>query len=60
MTTAADLTAKRPTSERLIEIGLRAAAAVGILTTVGLIVVLLYETIIPGPRRAPRLLRWNA
>ena len=45
MTTAADLTARRPASERLIEFGLRAAAAVGILTTVGLIIVLLYETV---------------
>jgi phosphate transport system permease protein len=46
MTTApSDLVAGRPRGERLIELGLRLAAAVGILTTVGIIVVLAVETI---------------
>ena len=45
MTTASDLIARRPRGERLIELGLRAAAMVGILTTVGIIVVLLVETV---------------
>lgn len=46
MTAAArPLTRRRPASERVIEVMLFAAAAVGVLTTVGIIIVLAYQTL---------------
>ncbi|HEY8168601.1 MAG TPA: phosphate ABC transporter permease subunit PstC, partial [Candidatus Limnocylindrales bacterium] len=44
--TPKDLAARRPPSERLIELGLSAAAVVGIATTIGIVVVLVYQTLI--------------
>ena len=44
-TTASDLVARRPKSERIIELGLSAAALVGVVTTIGIVVVLVYQTI---------------
>ncbi len=44
-TTGRPLTRRRPASERIIEILLFLAAAVGVVTTIGIIVVLAYETL---------------
>jgi phosphate transport system permease protein len=44
-TTAKDLVSRRPKRERVIEAGLFAAAAVGIITTIGIVVVLVLQTL---------------
>jgi phosphate transport system permease protein len=41
-----NLTRRRPWSERIIEALLFAAAAVGVLTTIGIVVILLYQTLL--------------
>jgi phosphate transport system permease protein len=41
-----NLTRRRPWSERIIEAFLFAAAAVGVLTTIGIVVILLYQTLL--------------
>ena len=45
MTTASALTRRRAPSERLLEAGLFLAAAVGVLTTIGILIVLVVETV---------------
>jgi phosphate transport system permease protein len=45
MTTQSALTRRRAPTERLLEIGLFLAAAVGVITTIGILVVLVVETI---------------
>jgi phosphate transport system permease protein len=41
-----NLTRRRPWSERIIEALLFAAAAIGVLTTIGIVVILLYQTLL--------------